>query len=144
MSNEKPVELTDDERVAVFDALAKINNPAGATALLYAVERIKAAARREALLGAAEEQERLSTAPRALGNGTVRFKRLIFANWLRERAERAEAKVGRVEALAEEFARRQARNAAHNGNVSCSVWGIAGSEVRAVLAEPERDEEGGR
>ncbi len=36
---------------------------------------------------AADEQERLAHGPRALGNRAVAFKRLIFANWLRERAE---------------------------------------------------------
>lgn len=45
---------------------------------------------RKVLLEAAAEQERLSTGPRALGSRTVRFKRLLFANWLRDRAEGVE------------------------------------------------------
>lgn len=44
-----------------------------------------------------------------------------------------------VEHLADEFDRRQSRNAAHNGNVSCSVWGIAGAEVRRLLSASEAD-----
>lgn len=108
----KRVELTDAERVAVFDALAKINNPAGATALLYAVERIKAAA----LLEALEEAEARQPF------------RVAEAN--RVRAEKAEATIARVEALAEKWDRP-------------SMVGIA-SGIRAALAEPERDEEGGR
>jgi len=44
----------------------------------------------EALRAAADEQDRLSTGPLALGNRGVRFKRLIFANWLRKRADRIE------------------------------------------------------
>lgn len=55
-------------------------------------------------------------------------------------AERNEARAteadlrARVEALADEFGRRQARNAAHNGGVSCSVWGLAGAELARLAA----------
>lgn len=52
-----------------------------------AVQQAKA----DALRRAADEQERLSTGPRALGNKAVQFKRLIFAQWLRERADQIEA-----------------------------------------------------
>ena len=45
------------------------------------------AGKQQALLDAAAEQERLAHGPRALGSKAVAFKRLIFANWLRERAE---------------------------------------------------------
>ena len=57
------------------------------TAAVTGFQKGQAAGRREALLEAADEQERLSTGPRALGNKAVRFKRVLFANWLRERAE---------------------------------------------------------
>lgn len=42
---------------------------------------------RDALIAAADAQERLAHGPRALGSRAVAFKRLIFANWLRERAQ---------------------------------------------------------
>lgn len=53
------------------------------------------------------------------------------------RAEKAEAALARVEALADEFDLRQARNAAHNGGVSCSVWGLAGAELHRVLGSDQ-------
>ena len=66
--------------------------------------------------------------------------------WQQRRAEAAEAEsarlasvVAKVEALADEFKRRQLRNAAHNGNVSCSVWGLAGAELARALADAAPD-----
>jgi len=44
----------------------------------------------EALREAAGEQERLSTGPRAMGNKAVRFKRILFAEWLTARANQME------------------------------------------------------
>lgn len=52
-----------------------------------------------------------------------------------ERAERAEAKVGRVEALAEDL---------ESGGYWPPWQALAAGRIRAALAEPERDEEGGR
>lgn len=46
---------------------------------------------RAALIDAADEQERLSTGPRALGNKGVAFKRLLFAEWLRDRARQEDS-----------------------------------------------------
>lgn len=40
---------------------------------------------------AADEQERLAHGPRALGSKSVAFKRLLFASWLRDRADRIES-----------------------------------------------------
>lgn len=58
-------------------------------AQLGIIAEAKAAGAREALNAAADEQERLAHGPRAMGSRAVAFKRLIFANWLRERAAQA-------------------------------------------------------
>lgn len=68
---------------------------------------------------------------------------MLTAGSEHQRAEAAEAERDRlreaVEALADEFKRRQLRNAAHNGNVSCSVWGLAGAELARALADAAPD-----
>lgn len=126
MSNEKPVELTVAEKVPLLQAYTE-----GPIAMLYAVQDIVSA--REA---AAREEG---------ANETFQG--------LKHRAEKVEAKVARVEALAEELeadAERH-RNAetltaedgarAYRAAVESAASAAA---IRAALAEPERDEESGR
>lgn len=128
MSTEKPVELTEAEcdSLIVFDtgiyACAAEgycsgydhSQPGHDHEDIYdAVARIKAAARREA-----EDDPKHALMYRALV----------------ERAERAEAKVARVEALIREYG-----DGCNDGG--CCPWHTS---LTALLAEPERDEEGGR
>lgn len=148
MSTEKPVELTDDERVAVFDALAKINNPAGATALLYAVERIKAAARREALLEAADWIAEAHPNVRGLLCAAMDIRGFAEVDVV----DMADT-IARVEALAERY---EAESKRHRNAETITIDDGARAmraarrateiarDIRAALAEPERDEESGR
>lgn len=92
----------------------------------------EAAARREALLEAAEkhrhEVERLEAEVQA-------WKEQADINVFRGRLAKFEAKVARVEALAKDM------------RMWCSPEGIAtdyAMRIEAALAEPERDKEGGR
>lgn len=140
MSNEKPVELTEAEcdSLIVFDtgiyACAAEgycsgydhSQPGHDHEDIYdAVARIKAAARREA-----EDDPKHARMYRAL----------------LERAENAEAKVARVEALATTETRYEPTP---DDTVQFEAgWNlgyvVAQHAVLTALAEPERDEEGGR
>jgi hypothetical protein len=92
--------------------------------VLNAVARIKAAARREALLEAAEEVE--------VGR--------VIVDGERRRAEKAEAKVARVEALAASASWVPLRT--DRTEVTRHVRMVKAADITAALAEPERDEEG--
>lgn len=154
MSTEKPVELTEAEREALFKAGDHNPDHCDCTAFAdevgYApgseicdaladtydvVERIKAAARREALLEAAETERELRRA--------TFHERNNFA-----RAERLQRVIGRVEALAAELRREAAASSCGaevpDGNCE-ECEGVAyANRIDAALAEPGRDEEGGR
>jgi len=81
------VTLTDVDRARAFVMRGLRQIPDGTR--MYeesVVESIVISKVEKALNDAADEQERLANGPRALGNKAVAFKRLLFADWLRERA----------------------------------------------------------
>jgi hypothetical protein len=124
-------DLTEAEQSAIFRALAQMSGRAGATALLCAVEDIKAAARREALLEGDARRRELS-------------RNLERATELCRKAQ-AEAlagveRVARVEALAASAPWVPLRT--DRAEVTRHVRMVKAADITAALAEPERDEEG--
>lgn len=152
----KPVELAEAEREGLIDAIQDGTEAAYVEDLIAARE---AAARREALLEAEAkhgyEVTRLTQERDYWRNGMDRHGPCVcdtnpettdgpeehcphhgrnYGEWV-ERGVMLQAKVARVEALAEWLASR--------GTI-LTTRGAAGLQIRAALAEPERDEEGGR
>ncbi len=91
-------DLTEQDAEAMFAAIVgrtanvAVQNLGDVVSAIVA--RHVAAARVAELRAATDEQKRLSTGPLALGNKAVQFKRLLFANWLDERADRIAAEAG--------------------------------------------------